>query len=73
MASIMISCPNTGASIHTGIETDRISWRRLPSVLSTVVCSRCGEIHLWSCERAWLADAPVSGADRRPARSLLDA
>jgi hypothetical protein len=73
MASIMISCPNTGAGIPTGLETDRISWPRLPSVLSTVVCCRCGEIHLWTCERAWLADAPVAGSDRQSARRMLDA
>jgi hypothetical protein len=59
MSSIMIACPKTGASVPTGIETDRISWPRLPNVASTVVCRRCGETHLWSCEQAWLAEAPV--------------
>jgi hypothetical protein len=73
MASIMICCPNTGKSVPTGIETDRLSWPKLPSVVSTVVCCRCGEIHLWSRERAWLADAPIAGVPAQLIRRKFDA
>jgi hypothetical protein len=58
MASVMICCPQTGEDVPTGIETDSVTWRRFPSVLSTVLCPSCGDVHPWFRDRAWLADSP---------------
>lgn len=47
MSMITIKCPNTGREISTGIETDLLSFSRLPDVPSRTWCPKCGFDHVW--------------------------
>jgi hypothetical protein len=42
MGVVMITCPNTGRAVHTGIETDQRSFDALPDTLSRSKCPHCG-------------------------------
>jgi endogenous inhibitor of DNA gyrase (YacG/DUF329 family) len=64
MAVVMITCPNTGRPVSTGIESDPRSFACLPDVLSHSKCPHCGSEHVWWTREAWLAadggvDAPT--------------
>jgi len=48
MAMVMISCPNTGRDVPTGIETD-------PSSFESFVAAAPIREHAWSKTNAWLA------------------
>jgi hypothetical protein len=55
----MLTCPATGLSISTGIETDIYSFLRLPSdVLSHTQCPICGLKHAWLKRDVWLVGEP---------------
>jgi hypothetical protein len=54
MGGVMISCPNTGKEISTGIETDPSSFESLPDVLTHSRCPMCGLEHAWWKGEAWL-------------------
>jgi hypothetical protein len=56
VASLMISCPNTGQAISTGIETNEHSLRQIADVRSRTRCPNCGLVHTWWKGEAWLAD-----------------
>jgi hypothetical protein len=56
MCTVMVTCPTTGKSISTGIETDRITFDQLPNVLSHSRCPHCGIEHPWWTREAWLSD-----------------
>lgn len=56
MSIIMIRCPNTGAEISTGIETDARAFSQLPNILTHSPCSACGLEHPWCKSQAWLDD-----------------
>ncbi len=60
MASLMIKCPQTGASVFTGIETDQASLDKTPDVPTHTRCPVCGREHMWWKRETWLADAPPS-------------
>ena len=55
MASVMIVCPETRREIYTGIETDEVSFAKLPDVPSRTLCPICGHEHTWTAEDAWLS------------------
>ena len=58
MSSVMIRCPNTGLTVSTGIETEAVSFRKLPKVSSRMACPACGEEHVWTISSAWLSGQP---------------
>jgi hypothetical protein len=54
MAMVMISCPNTGRDVPTGIETDPSSFESFDAA-APIRCPVCGRDHAWSKTNAWLA------------------
>jgi hypothetical protein len=54
MAMVMISCPNTGRDVATGIETDPCSFEAFGTA-APLRCPACGRDHAWSKTNAWLA------------------
>jgi hypothetical protein len=68
LADIFVQCPRTGAPISTGLKTEWVVLRSLPSVAVPLHCPACGQIHKWKPDDAWI------GADRPPTDAgLLDA
>lgn len=63
MAMLMIRCPQTGAELPTGIETDSRSLKYLPDVLVHTACPHCGFDHSWWPHEAWLAVGSASGQE----------
>lgn len=55
MGVVMITCPDTGRPVPTGIETDPASFAKLPDALSRTKCPLCGGEHVWWTREAWLA------------------
>jgi hypothetical protein len=57
ISRVLITCPETGEAVGTVL-------RLRPSALETLRgeyrfrCNRCGKIHAWSREDAWLEGAP---------------
>ncbi|MBI3703899.1 MAG: hypothetical protein HY244_08645 [Rhizobiales bacterium] len=58
MSTVMITCPNTGLSVSTAIETEPSVFRQLPKIASRMHCPACGREHIWWTNSAWLAGAP---------------
>ena len=58
MALVMITCPQTGNPVATGIETDEATFQRLPDARTHLHCPLCGQVHTWSKSDATLADGP---------------
>ena len=58
MGLIWITCPTTGRSVSTGIETDAKSFEALPDFALTLACAACGEIHPWADMQGRLIDGP---------------
>jgi hypothetical protein len=56
MGALMITCPNTGQPISTGIETDEYSLKQIDDVPARTRCPFCGLDHTWWKREAWLAD-----------------
>ena len=56
MGDLMITCPNTGQPISTGIETDVYSLKQIADVPTHTRCPSCGIDHTWWKREAWLAD-----------------
>jgi hypothetical protein len=54
VASLLITCPNTGQPISTGIETDEYSLQQIADVPSRTHCPACGLNHTWWKREAWL-------------------
>jgi hypothetical protein len=60
MGTILFECPFSGAAVSTGIETEPISFCRVPKKWLRVYCPACGFFHganIWLDknvrERAW--------------------
>jgi hypothetical protein len=58
MSTVTIRCPNTDKSIFTGIETDWLTFNRVPDVLMHSRCPHCGLEHAWWTREAWLTERP---------------
>jgi hypothetical protein len=58
MGALMITCPNTGQPISTGIETDEYSLKQIDDVPSRTRCPFCGLDHVWWKREAWLTGQP---------------
>ncbi len=54
MARAMITCPNTGKAIYTGMSFDKGTFEtsQLPS--RSVLCPECGRAHTWNKQIAYL-------------------
>lgn len=51
---IMITCPNTGRPIPTGIGADKDSFESAQLSNNAVGCPACGETHVWNKKDAYL-------------------
>ena len=60
MLSVMIFCPTAERQVYTGIDTDEASFDRLPEVSAHTRCPICGEVHLWTKRKAWLAESVLA-------------
>jgi endogenous inhibitor of DNA gyrase (YacG/DUF329 family) len=69
MGVVMITCPNTGRAVSTGIETDARSFASLSDVPKQSKCPVCGSVHVWWKREAWIA---VDGSDQRGVKPLAD-
>ena len=58
MPRIMITCPNTGKPIFTGMSMDRYSFEQDNKAFSDTgaSCPECGEVHPWQKQDAYLED-----------------
>ncbi len=54
MARAMITCPNTGKAIYTGMSFDKITFETSPLPDRSVLCPECGQAHLWNRQNAYL-------------------
>ena len=61
MGAVMIACPHTGKVLYTGIDTDAVTFNRLPDVPTPSPCPYCGFEHMWWKREAWLSD-PTNGS-----------
>jgi hypothetical protein len=61
MALIVIKCPKRDEDVPTGMATDRTAWDRLPPlwVGEPFRCPKCGGIHRWTKEDAWLEELKI--------------
>jgi hypothetical protein len=69
MAMVMISCPNTGRDVATGIETDPSSFESFGPA-APIRCPMCGREHAWSKDSAWLAASLTCAAEKPSASSV---
>ena len=69
MSMVMIRCPNTGAEVPTGLETDASSFASLPEIATQMTCRSCGAVHSWTRGEAWLAAKLSLDAGRDGAHS----
>jgi hypothetical protein len=56
MLSVMICCQITRQAVCTGVETDELSFTKMPDVLCRTSCPACGRKHLWTHLKAWLTN-----------------
>jgi hypothetical protein len=69
MGVVMITCPNTGRAVSTGIETDAPSFASLPDVPTQSKCPVCASVHVWWKHEAWLA-VDGRGAEHEKAQPI---
>ena len=65
LADIFVQCPRTGAAVSTGLKTEWVVLRSLPSVAVPLRCPACGQMHKWKPDDAWI------GAARQPSDPSL--
>jgi hypothetical protein len=56
MARLMITCPNTGEPVFTGIDLPESVLESAELRDNGVGCPHCGQTHVWSKEDAYLED-----------------
>lgn len=56
MAMVMITCPNTGKTVPTGVELDPGAFDSSEFGDLSLECPECPEIHPWTKEDAFLQD-----------------
>jgi hypothetical protein len=61
LADILVSCPRTGAPVSTGLKTEWVLLKSLPSVAVPLRCPACGQMHKWKPADAWIGYARQSG------------
>ena len=55
MSTVMIWCPVTGRAVSTAIETEPVTFRKLPTVSGRMHCPACECDHTWTISSAWLS------------------
>jgi len=62
MGTVMITCPETGEPVSTGIETDATSFAYIPRAQNMMPCPACGGQHPLS--EAWLDEVGITEPQR---------
>jgi hypothetical protein len=57
LADILVQCPRTGAPVPTGLKTEWVVLKSLPSVAVPLRCPACGQMHKWKPDDAWIGSA----------------
>ena len=76
MADILVRCLRTGAPVPTGLKTEWVLLKSLPSVAVPLRCPACGQMHKWKPADAWIGSArpaPEAGFLDAPRASFLAA
>jgi len=60
LADIFVQCPRTGAPVPTGLKTEWVLLKSLPSVAVPLRCPACGQMHKWKPDDAWIGSARQS-------------
>ena len=68
MSLVMIRCPVTGRAVSTAIETEAVTFRKLPPVAARMHCPACDRDHKWTINSAWLAGEPRLVTPLRPSK-----
>jgi hypothetical protein len=58
MGTVMITCPDTGEPVSTGLETDAASFAYIPRAETMMPCPVCGGQHPLS--EAWLDEEGIA-------------
>ena len=55
MTRVLITCPQTGHRVFTGVDMDKEEFERAPLSDQTIkACAACGQTHTWSKQDAVL-------------------
>ena len=54
MARAMITCPNTGKAIYTGMSFGKITFETSQLPDRSVLSPECGQTHIWNGQNAYL-------------------
>lgn len=54
MARVMITCPESGKPIYTGMSFDEITFETSQLTDKLVLCPECGQAHTWNKQDAYL-------------------
>jgi hypothetical protein len=57
LADILVRCLRTGAPVPTGLKTEWVLLKSLPSVAVPLRCPACGQMHKWKPADAWIGSA----------------
>jgi hypothetical protein len=52
---VVITCPDTGREVPTGLVTDITTFANLPKDKTQLSCPACGQVHDWTRRDAFLA------------------
>jgi hypothetical protein len=63
MGTLVFVCPTTGHEVSTGVEVDRLSFKRLPRTKTAIFCPRCRKNHMLATVWAWLVDGVPENLD----------
>ncbi len=68
ISPVMITCPNTGQAVETVLRLRVSAFEALRGDYS-FRCTRCGEVHTWNKDCAWLKSAPALPAAPAPVKT----
>jgi len=66
MSDIMVTCPQTGKPVPTGLKAEWVRLGSLPPVAIPFLCTACGHTHKWQRDQAWIGNAAPPPAKARP-------
>jgi uncharacterized Zn finger protein len=67
ISPVLITCPHTGEAVETVLRLRLSAFETLRGEYS-FRCARCGQVHIWKKEEAWLKrSAPAPAAVVKPA------
>ncbi len=64
MARVMFTCPESAASVFTGISMEQPAFATATIVTNTVSCSSCGSVHLYEKRDTYLEGDPPAPAPK---------